>query len=199
MSAYAACRRSLRLGRGTSALGKLCLLSILACVAGDRSSLVAQNALIGESEVKAAFLYNFAKFVDWPSERFTSQSSPVIIGTLANDTFDSILERTVASRTAQGRPVVVRRLQQLSEDTLQCHVVFVGSSKREAIADLLRLTKDANVLTVSETEGFAQRGGIMNFVFSDSKIRFEVNNLSAKRSGLRISSKLLQLAANVWE
>lgn len=173
------------------------LLLFLACVLGW--PLEAQHAQPGEYEVKAAFLYNFAKFVEWPAETFPSRASPITIGTLADDRFQAILEQTLAGKTAQERSLVVKKLGPSLQDARKCQIVFVSSAERGAVGDLLNATKGASVLTVGETEGFAQRGGMVNFVLIENKVRFEINNLSARNSGLHISARLLQLAATVWE
>jgi hypothetical protein len=175
------------------------LCAALCCVAAVGLSADAQNRPIEESDVKAAYLYNFAKFVEWPPEAFPSPSSPIVIVLLADSQFASAVEQAVAGKTAQGRPLEVRRVQQLSEEALQCHILFVSWSERGSIGDLLVLAKAAAVLTVSETEGFAQRGGTVNFVVSNNNVRFEVNNLKARTVGLKLSAKLLRLAASVWE
>jgi hypothetical protein len=125
--------------------------------------------------------------------------SPITIGILSDERFQSVLEQTLAGKTAQGRSLLVKRLGASLEDALRCHIVFVGSSERGAIGDLLKVTRGSHVLTVAETEGFAQRGGMVNFLILENKVRFKVNHLSAKSSGLHISARLLQLAANVWE
>ena len=175
------------------------LLLVLLLVCGPRWPLEAQNSQPGEYEVKAAFLYNFAKFVEWPPGAFPSRTSPITIGVLSDERFQSVLGQTLIGKTAQDRALVVRRLDASLQDASQCHIVFVSSAERGAISDLLNATKGTSVLTVSETEGFAQRGGMVNFLLIENKVRFEINNLSAKNSGLKISARLLQLAANVWE
>ena len=184
---------------GLANLARGTLLLAFLGVVGPRWSLEAQNGPSGEYHVKAAFLYNFAKFVEWPPEAFPNPTSPITLCILSEEGFQSVLEQTLIGKTAQGRSLVVRRWGTSLQDALQCHIVFVSFAKRGAIGDLLRATKGMSVLTVGEIDGFAQRGGMVNFVILENKIRFEVNDLSAKTSGLRISARLLQLAVNVWE
>jgi hypothetical protein len=153
----------------------------------------------GEYEVKAAFLYNFAKFVEWPPDAFPSPTAPITIGVISDERFQFVLRQALMGKTAQNRPLVVKSLQSPLQDLHPYQIVFVSSAERGAIGDLLDAARDVNVLTVGETEGFAQRGGMVNFVILDNKVRFEINNLSVRNSGLRVSARLLQLAANVWE
>jgi len=175
------------------------ILSVLLGVCCTPQLLPAQSSQPAEYEVKAAFLYNFAKFVQWPPEAFPSPTAPITICVISDERFQSILGQTLIGKTAQDRPLVVRRLQSPPQDLRQCHIVFVSSAERGTIGDLLTGAKESSVLTVGETDGFAQRGGMVNFVILDNRVRFEINHQSARSSGLRISARLLQLAANVWE
>jgi len=175
---------------------KLFLL-VLAVWVGSRAPLAAQN-LAGELDVKAAFLYNFAKFVEWPAESFATPSSPLVIAVVGDEPFAAALDRTVAGKAVQGRPIVVKRSKPL-DDPLSCHIPFISALERNSIPQLLEKVRGASILTVGEAEGFAQRGGIINLLVTDNKLVFEINDRSARASGLRISSKLLTLARTVWE
>ena len=148
--------------------------------------------------MKAAFLYNFSKFVEWPPHAFGRADGPFIIGVLGKDPFGEALERAVAGKFIQGRPVVIRRWIS-SKDFIQCHLLFVSNSERDRLPDILNELKGSSVLTVAEMEGFVNRGGMINFLLLEGRVQFEINNRSAQSSRIRISSKLLQLARNVWE
>lgn len=145
-----------------------------------------------EYQVKAAFLYNFLKFVDWPAQSFADGSSPFIIGVVGNDRFNNAIEQAIIGKTANGRGIVAKHFASLKAMTY-CHVLFISSSQRGNIGQILA-TAGPGVLTVSETERFTQNGGIINFTIVESKVRFEINQTAAGRAGLRISAKLLSLA-----
>jgi hypothetical protein len=146
----------------------------------------------GEYQVKAAFLYNFLKFVDWPAQSFANDSSPFIIGVVGNDTFNSAIDQAVSGKTANGRPIVIKRFASAKTLTY-CHILFISPSERDRFRQILETT-GSGVLTVSETDGFAQIGGVVNFTLVDSKVRFEINQSAAERAGLKISAKLLSVA-----
>ena len=160
--------------------------------------LHAQGLLVGEYQIKAAFLYNFAKFVEWPPEAFSDAKSPIVIAILGEDPFDPSLEEIIAGKTVQGRPLVVKHWKNL-DGSWQCHILFVSASARGFLGDIFQKTGLSNVLTVGEMEGFAQRGGMINFILFENKVRFEINHKAAESAGLKISSKLLSLARKVWE
>jgi hypothetical protein len=151
----------------------------------------AQSA--SEYQVKAVFLYNFAKFVDWPPDPSTDGHSPIVLGIIGEDPFGDLLEKTVQGKTVNGRGLVVRRPRRESE-ARACQIIFVSSSEKKRLRPLLDSLKGASVLTVGESDGFAQLGGIINFTLEDNKVHFEVNVAAADRAGLKISSKLLSLA-----
>ena len=144
-----------------------------------------------EYQVKAAFLYNFLKFVDWPAQSFESDSSPFIIGVLGDDRFNNAIDRAISGKTANGRRIVAKRLSS-AKGMPYCHVLFISASERN-LAQILTNT-GPGVLTVGESERFTQSGGIINFTIIESKVRFEINQTAAERAGLRVSAKLLSLA-----
>jgi hypothetical protein len=166
------------------------------------SPLIAQEQSSGPSEyqVKAAFLFNFAKFVEWPPESFADTNSPIIIGVLGNNPFGEDLERTVRNKTVEGRPFVVTQLSS-AQGAKNCHILFISSSlsDRRRLAEVLDAVESSPVLTVSEMNRFVQSGGMINFVIEDGRVHFEINNNAARQVGLRISSKLLSLARRTGE
>jgi|SRR5579872_898766 len=146
-----------------------------------------------EYAVKAAYIYNFARFVDWPADAFPRPDAPFVIGIVGKDPFGSIIDHAVQGKSINGRPFVVRRLK-LDQDLRQCHILFVSASEKDKIGRLLAAVGGAPILTVGETPGFACRGGIVNFRIERGTVRFEINPDTAKRVRLTISSRLLGLA-----
>jgi hypothetical protein len=145
-----------------------------------------------EYEVKAAFLYRFAQFVEWPNSAFSTADAPVAIGVLGDDPFGAVLDQLVQGEIIHGRKVVVRRSSGI-DDLKTCHVLFVSKSEKDRTPQILGALANAPVLTVGEIDGFAGRGGMINFYIQDNKVRFEINPDAARRCGLKISSKLLGL------
>jgi hypothetical protein len=147
-----------------------------------------------ELEVKAAMLYNFIKFVEWPQQT----GSPLVIGVGGSSSFAGVLANTVSDRTVQGRPIVVRQTAGAAE-MRSCHVVFIaGHDPARGMAAIEALRKNP-ILTVGETPEFARRGGMIGFVIVDNRTNFEINLEAALRGGLKVSSKLLRLATVVKE
>jgi len=145
-----------------------------------------------EHQVKAAFLFNFAQFIEWPPNAFTSTNAPISIGILGADPFGESLDETVRGETIQGRTLVVRRSRRI-EDLKDCQMIFVCRSEKRNLDEIFAALKSKPVLTVGETEGFAQRGGGINFYRDGNKVRFEINPAVTRRNGLRVSSELLSL------
>ena len=151
---------------------------------------------VSEYQVKAAFLYNFIKFVEWPEDAFPNQDAPIVIGIVGKDSFNGDLDNLVRDKTIRKRAVEVRRLKEGAALNV-CHVLFVAQSEAAAVPAMMKQLEAKQVLTVSETPGFLERGGIINFVISNNKVRFEVNIGASADAGLQISSKLLNLAVRV--
>jgi hypothetical protein len=146
-----------------------------------------------EYELKAVFLYNFAKFVEWPAEAFPGPSSPIVIGIAGHDPFGAAIDEAVSGKTANGRAIVVRRMKS-SEDLRSCHILFIAIAEASRAARILRSTEGASVLTVGEMPHFSRRGGIVNFLIERNHVHFEINKELADRANLKISSRLLKLA-----
>jgi hypothetical protein len=169
---------------------KLTLLAALCCLIAPLWVLAQPPS---EYQVKAAFLLNFAQFIEWPAGAFSDGSAPIAIGVLGDDPFGDILESTLAGESAQGRPLVVKRSKQV-EDLKDCHLLFISSSEKDHVTEILQSVKDSSAVTVSEFEGFGRRGGIINFVLDNKKVRFEINSTAARNKKLKISSQLLKRA-----
>ncbi len=159
---------------------------------------VGRAAEVKEYDIKAAYVYNFAKFTEWPADAFAKPNSPFVIGIVGKDPFGPMIDKAFESRNVSGRPFIIKRLK-WDQDIKGCHVLFVSSSESSKIGQMGDLLKGAPVLTVGETSGFAQRGGVINFFVEEEKVKFEINLDAAKRANLTISTKLLSLAKIVKE
>lgn len=170
------------------------LLSLSVAVGANAQS--SASAASSEYLIKAGFIYNFAQLVQWPSAAFSQADSPIVIGILGNDPFGASIDRVVENKKLDGRSLVVKRLKWSKDlkELTECNILFVGSSEREHIPDLINMVKWLPILTIGETPGFAARGGIINLTLEDNKVRFEVNIGAAKQANLNISSRLLALA-----
>jgi hypothetical protein len=155
----------------------------------------AQAEVASEYDVKAAFLYNFTKFVDWPPSAFADERSTFKICVLGQDPFGKTLEELAKGGEA-GRNLTVLRVDEMSRPA-GCQILFISRSERARMPQILGQLRDAPVLTVADTDGFLDHGGIINFTLEKSKVRFEINHQAAERAGIKISSKLLRLASHV--
>ena len=155
------------------------------------SPLAAQ--VFNEYEVKAAMLYKFAGFVEWPA---APAGAPLCIGVLGHDPFGPALDRAIQGKSINGRPFVVRRFK-IGRDTGNCQIVFVDSSEKKELREILDRLRREPVLTVGDTPGFCEDGGIVNLELADSHVHFQINPEAAELAGLVVSSKLLSLASIV--
>lgn len=170
----------------------LCLVSaILApAIAG------AQGARPSEYQVKAAYLYDFSRFVAWPAQSGNEKSGEFAICVLGTDPFGPILDATVAGEKSGGQPVVTRRIAK-AQDALNCRILFIGDSEADHLKEVLAEMGRASVLTVSDIPRFSERGGMIEFVLKGDKVRFDVNLTNATDAGLIVSSELLKVALTV--
>ncbi len=146
--------------------------------------------------IKAGFIYNFAKFVEWPSTAFSQPDSPIMIGVLGTDPFGSVLDRLVEDKKIGQRGFVVKRYKWGKDlkDLKECKILFVSASEKAHIDEIVQAVKGLPILMVGETPGFAERGGIIRFTLEDNRVRFEINVEAAHQADLNISSRLLTLA-----
>lgn len=168
-------------------------LRLYRCFLGLLPALTLCAAPVDEYQVKAAFIYNFARFVEWQPEIFRGEKDPIRICVLGHDPFGGSLSSTVEHKAVDGRLFAVGDVATPAE-AAGCQVLFVSSSERKRIAAILSAIPTAGVLTIGEVEGFTHEGGIVNFKLENGKVRFEVNVEAAARARLRISSKVLELA-----
>ncbi len=146
-----------------------------------------------EYEVKAAYLYYFAKFVDWPDNKFSTSNSSVIIGIAGDDPLGRILETTVSGKTVQNHNLVISHPKTL-DDLQSCHILFISSPEASRIASSLESLESNHVLTVCERESKAGSKCIINFVMEEDRVQFEIDVKKAEKAGLKISSKLMRVA-----
>jgi hypothetical protein len=146
--------------------------------------------------IKAGFIFNFAKFVEWPSNAFAQPDSAIVIGILGTDPFGTIIDKIVQDKKIGTRGFVVKRLKWGTDlkELKECKILFVGASEKAHMDELVQVVRGLPILTVGETPGFADRGGVVRFVLEDNRVRFEVNVVAARQADLTISSRLLTLA-----
>jgi hypothetical protein len=146
----------------------------------------------GEYQVKAAYLYNFARFVRWPP----SESSVFLVCVLGRDPFGPILDNAFANEQLEGKPVSIRRIDR-AQETADCRVLFISSSEERTVRQILAVVADRNMLTVSDMPDFCLRGGMIQLFLDGHRVRFEANLSAAMRAGLSLSSDLLRVATRV--
>jgi hypothetical protein len=146
--------------------------------------------------VKAAFLFHFAQFVDWPAETFKDASSPLTYCTEGEDPFRGALEASLSGKMINGRAARVVHIKQ-GEEIVGCQVLFVGLSQKRLVSATVESVGASPILTVGETENFAKEGGMIGFLLEENKVRFEINLEAAERAKLKISARLLALAKKV--
>lgn len=151
-----------------------------------------------EYQVKAAFLFNFARFIEWPPQAFLNEKTPITLCVFGSDPFGGALDEIIRGKTINKREVVARRTIELSE-LKTCQLVFVSSSEDKSLSEILNSLKGVSALVVGESEGFAEAGGGVQFFLEDNKLRFAVNIEALQRSKLTVSSKLLALARIVQD
>jgi hypothetical protein len=154
---------------------------------------IGHGATASETEVKAAFLYNFAKFVEWPAEAFSSETAPIQVAVFGDEEFSAKLRSLLNDKKAHGRSFEVKTITN-PQEAKNFQIVFVASAESRRAPLVLEATKKSPVLTIGESEQFLDSGGMINFVFEDAQLRFEVNPEAAQKAKLEISSKLLRLA-----
>lgn len=165
----------------------LCVLGLFIC-----GRISGWGATVSESEVKAAFLYNFAKFVEWPAQAFSSETAPIQLAVLGDEEFTSKLKMLLSDKKAHGRSFEVKRIT-TPHEAKTCQIVFVPASESRRTFQVIEATRKLPVLTVGESDQFIALGGMINFVVEDNQLRFEINPEPAENAKLQISSKLLRL------
>ena len=153
---------------------------------------------VREHDVKAAFVLNFARFVEWPPEAFGGVNAPFVIGIVGDDPFGDALEGTMLQQQVKGRTIQLRHYAE-DGDFGECHILFFSRSLATRVEKLLIRLRGLPVLTVGETEAFVLKGGGIGFLVKDGNVRFDINARVAKSTGLKFSSKLLAVARSVHD
>jgi hypothetical protein len=153
---------------------------------------------MSEYQVKALFLLNFVKYVDWSAAVGSNANGPIVIGILGQDRFNDTLKDAAAGKVVNGRTIVIKHVS-ATDDLGGCSVLFISSSENSRLEQILGKTGILPVLTVGEDESFIDKGGLINFLLKDGKIQLEINLKAARQVKLQISSKLLSVAVAVKE
>jgi hypothetical protein len=161
-------------------------------LAGGREAPAQENAT-GEYQVKAAFLYHFSQFVEWPEGTFKEANSPIIYCTLGEDPFRGALDLSLSGKTVGVRALHLKQPQEIRG----CQILFIGAGQQKLVPSLRTRFQGNPVLTVGESEHFVQDGGMIGFLLEENKIRFEINLDVAEHAKLKLSSRLLGLAKRV--
>lgn len=175
---------------------RLALLTVAAAllVGGTRGG--AQDAPPPEYAVKAAYLYNFARYVEWPPAALARNGDRLVVCVLGDDPFGPLLDRTLANKQLNGHRLEARRCDTVADAT-RCNVLFVAAGEDDRLAATFRAAETQSILTVGEEEGFAGRGGMVQLVREGTKVRFAINLGAVERAGLKMSYELLKLATDV--
>ncbi len=145
------------------------------------------------NDVQAAYLFNFVRFVEWPDTAFADAAAPVKICVLGDASFTQVATKSISGRAVGSRQVVVEPTESVL-GSRGCHILYVAAGRKGDESEVLSTFGKRSVLTVSNTDGFAKRGGVANFVTVDDKVRFVINKKAADAAGLKISSRLLRIA-----
>lgn len=150
---------------------------------------------VQEYQIKAAFLYNAAKFIEWPPE--SSASGSFVIGIIGDDPFGNVLD-DLSSKTIRGKKIVIRRFSSLDK-VRDCQLLFIPATERRRLSAVLSTSRDYAVLTVSDLDGFAKSGGMIEMAMDKGRLGFDVNNQQVRKQGLKISAQMLKLARTVLD
>jgi len=148
---------------------------------------------VGEYQVKAAYLFNFGQFVEWPAQSFESAASPFVIGIIGDDPFGSTIDEAVRGESFNGRPLIVKRFREPEEITA-CNILFLGRSEASRIERIVKTLSGRNVLTVTDIAGAERHGAIIVLFTQNNRVRMRINLAAARASNLVISSNLLRPA-----
>jgi hypothetical protein len=175
----------------------VCLLTVIVtglCIGPVRG----QSTTATEYELKAAFIFNFAKYIRWPASSTAEAGKPFIIGIIGKDPFGQVLDDAMRGQRVDGRAVVVKRFVEIKE-SVNSDILFVASSERANLQSIFSVLRKSPVLTVSDLELFAERGGMIGLITEQSRVRFAINVEAFERVGLKPGSPLLRLARLVTE
>ncbi|PYV41098.1 MAG: DUF4154 domain-containing protein [Acidobacteria bacterium] len=177
----------------TKTVRRIVIATLCWMAVGGEPNAYGSSPTSPEYLIKAAYIYNFAMFVEWPVDAFPQESSPIVIGIIGTDPFGPAIDQTVRDKRIDKRPLLIKRLQ-WGQDFRECHVLFISSSETGRSGDVLHQLRNFPILVVAESEGLSKQGAIINFFVEDNRVHYEINLDAARRAHLRISSKLLNLA-----
>ena len=176
--------------------GRACAEILLLGVVLSFLAVGTQAQTATEYQVKAAFLFNYTKFIEWPPNSFSDASAPLRICVFGRDPFGEELRNITKGKIVNGRKLEVDQVADLGQ-ARKCQILFIASSEKTPTKLTLEGLRGASVLTVGDNKGFAELGGMINFVLENDRVQFEVNHKAAQQAGLKVSSKLLNLAKHV--
>ena len=176
----------------------LLVLVVIFVIIGIVSNVYANPTLTREHQLKAAFLFNFAKFVKWPSEQNEEANAHLRFCVIGLNPISLALDQFIKDKTVQGRKPEIRNITDQNQ-LPGCQVLFISQTEQNSILNILSAVKGTGVLTVGETRDFIQRGGMIEFMIVENKLRFAINLEAAKRAQLEVSSQLLKLAIIVLD
>lgn len=168
-------------------------IAMLSLLPHNNTLLQAQTPPSKEYQIKAVFLFNFTQFVEWPTDAFSNEKSPLIIGVLGEDPFGFYLEETIRNEEKNGHSLIVQRYRTV-EEVKTCHIMFVNLTKPDQLKQACESLKTKHILTVSDASNFTRFGGMIRLFTEKNKTRIQINLEAAKDANLNISSKLLKLA-----
>jgi hypothetical protein len=171
-------------------------LVIALAIAFASGSALAKPA--SEQAVKAEFVERFMRFVSWPADAMPDQDGALIIGVIGADSFTPYLRNVGKHRVVKGHKLQIHEIEELGE-LRKCHVLYIDAGAANQLLDIVEITRDRPILTISQGKSFARKGVLINFYQSEGKLRFEINVDAVQRSGLRFSSKLLRLSRIVGD
>jgi hypothetical protein len=169
------------------------LLVLLLLLAPAASSFAADPQTLTEYQIKAGFFFNFTRFVDWPESAFVTASSPILVCVLGETPLTDLVTDVALGKVVNGRAVSIRRVK-ASDDLRRCNLLFISAEEDRHTAEILASVKKTNTLTVGETPGFAQAGGMINFSVQENRVKLELNLEATTRAGLKVNSKLIAVS-----
>jgi hypothetical protein len=178
-------------------LQKIYPIIIALCLIASALAAAEPTAAPTEYQVKAAMLFNIAKFVEWPEGTFGSPAAPIIIGILGENPFESALD-AARDRSVRGRKIQLRHFTSV-EDVTGCHILFISRSEKRNLLEILRALGENALLLVGDMEEFAQRGGMINLALQNESVTLEINVDALNRAGIKVNSRLLNVARIVRE
>ena len=169
------------------------LLVLLLLLAPAARSFAADPQTLTEYQIKAGFFFNFTRFVDWPESAFVTASSPILVCVLGETPLTDLVTDVALGKVVNGRAVSIRRVK-ASDDLRRCNLLFISAEEERHTAEILASVKKTNTLTVGETPGFAEAGGMINFSIQENRVKLELNLEATTRAGLKVNSKLIAVS-----